>query len=229
MIGCGNDVDAAAAKLKAKYETVKYFGFNPVVKRTVADVKQVGGSKKMRVAKGIVSKVLKTVEGDGGEQWTVENYTEMKKAVEEADATFGKSGYKTIAVACSVDGGPMKYAGTLPIMDPPRHDTAETIAKIKGASVDVKMITGDHLNIAKELARQVDLGVNIYANTALWPATHADGFAQVMPKDKHEVVAVLQGQGKVVGMTGDGVNDAPRSRRRRSASPSPARPTPRRR
>ena len=217
MIGCGNDVDAAAAKLKAKYETVKYFGFNPVVKRTVADVKQVGGSKKMRVAKGIVSKVLKTVEGDGGEQWTVENYTEMKKAVEEADATFGKSGYKTIAVACSVDGGPMKYAGTLPIMDPPRHDTAETIAKIKGASVDVKMITGDHLNIAKELARQVDLGVNIYANTSLWPASaarddlilNADGFAQVMPTDKHEVVAVLQGMGKVVGMTGDGVNDAP--------------------
>jgi H+-transporting ATPase len=79
------------------------------------------------------------------------------------------------------------------------------------------MITGDYFNIAKELARQVDLGGNIYANTSLWPAsaarddliTNADGFAQVMPKDKYEVVAVLQGQGKVVGMTGDGVNDAP--------------------
>merc|ERR1719327_2157893 len=96
-------------------------------------------------------------------------------------------------------------------------DTAETIAKIKGAYVGVKMITGGHLNIAKELARQVDLGTNIYSNQSLWPAsaarddliTNADGFAQVMPKDKHEVVAVLQGQGKVVGMTGDGVNDAP--------------------
>merc|ERR1719327_1261252 len=79
------------------------------------------------------------------------------------------------------------------------------------------MITGDHLNIAKELARQVDLGVNIFANTVLWPVSAArddmintaDGFAQVMPTDKHEVVAVLQGMGKVVGMTGDGVNDAP--------------------
>merc|ERR1719327_2597515 len=96
-------------------------------------------------------------------------------------------------------------------------DTAETIAKIKGAYVGVKMITGGHLNIAKELARQVDLGTNIYANTSLWPASaqrddmilHSDGFAQVMPKDKHEVVAVLQNMGKVVGMTGDGVNDAP--------------------
>merc|ERR1719327_434538 len=96
-------------------------------------------------------------------------------------------------------------------------DTAETIAKIKGAYVGVKMITGGHLNIAKELARQVELGTNIYSNQSLWPVsaerddliTKADGFAQVMPKDKHEVVAVLQHQGKVVGMTGDGVNDAP--------------------
>ena len=135
----------------------------------------------------------------------------------EADATFGKSGYKTIAIAIAVGDGPMKYAGTLPIMDPPRADTAETIKKIRFASVDVKMITGDHLNIAKELARQIDLGVNIHANTSLWPAsaarddliTYGDGFAQVMPKDKYEVVAVLQSQGKVVGMTGDGVNDAP--------------------
>merc|ERR1719478_979486 len=217
MVNLGKDVDTAATRLAAKWKTVKYFGFNPVIKRTVADVSQVGGGSTMRVAKGIVSKVLKTVEGDGGQQWVCDDYENTKKMVEEADATFGKSGFKTIAVAVAVDGGPMKYAGTLPIMDPPRADTAETIAKIKGAFVDVKMITGDHLNIAKELARQIDLGVNIFPNTALWPVsaarddliTNADGFAQVMPTDKHEVVAVLQGQGKVVGMTGDGVNDAP--------------------
>merc|ERR1719247_551430 len=217
MVGLGADVDTAATRLAAKWKTDRYFGFNPIIKRTVADVSQVGGGSKMRVAKGIVSKVLKTVEGDGGQQWTVENYAEMKEKVDPADATFGKSGYKTIAVAVSVDGGPMKYAGTLPIMDPPRADTAETIAKIKGAFVDVKMITGDHLNIAKELARQIELGTNIFANTSLWPVSAerdelirtADGFAQVMPKDKHEVVVVLQGMGKVVGMTGDGVNDAP--------------------
>jgi len=213
----GTDVDEAAARLKKKWKTDKYYGFNPTIKRTVADVSQVGGTKKMRVGKGIVSKILKTLEGDGGEQWTVADYENMKQKVEEADATFGKSGYKTIAICVAVDGGPMVYAGTLPIMDPPRADTAETIQKIKGAYVDVKMITGDHLNIAKELARQVELGTNIYANNALWPVSKArddlilkaDGFAQVMPTDKHEVVAVLQGMGKVVGMTGDGVNDAP--------------------
>jgi len=211
-----NDIDHAAEKLMKDYSLIKYYGFNPVVKRTVADYTDSKGNK-IRIAKGIVSKILKTTEGDGGEQWTVDDYDNMCKKVNEADATFGTMGYKTIAVAVSKNGGKMKYAGTLPIMDPPRIDTAETIFKIKAASVDVKMITGDHLNIAKELARQVQLGANIYANTSLWPAsatrddliTNADGFAQVMPKDKHEVVAVLQGQGKVVGMTGDGVNDAP--------------------
>merc|ERR1719238_2052091 len=217
MTGHGKDVDAAAKEVLAGYELVKYYGFNPVVKRTVADYIDKATGKKMRVAKGIISKVLATVPGDGGQQWTIDNHDEVAPQVMAADATFGKSGYKTIAVAVSMEGGPMKYAGTLPIMDPPRIDTAETIAKIKHASVDVKMITGDHLNIAKELARQVKLGTEIHPNTALWPAsaarddliTNADGFAQVMPKDKHEVVAVLQGQGKVVGMTGDGVNDAP--------------------
>ena len=217
MVGLGADVDTAATRLAAKWKTDKYFGFNPVIKRTVADVSQVGGGSTMRVAKGIVSKVLKTVEGDGGQQWTCDDYENTCKMVEEADATFGKSGFKTIAIACSVNGGPMKYAetpspsptltrtltrtltltltrtryaGTLPIMDPPRVDTAETIQKIKGSGIDVKMITGDHLNIAKELARQIDLGTNIFPNTVLWPAsamrddliTKADGFAPALAK-----------------------------------------------
>merc|ERR1719324_236433 len=102
-------------------------------------------------------------------------------------------------------------------MDPPRGDTADTIANIRGSSVAVKMITGDHLNIAKELARQINLGQHIMPNTEL--QTHgvarddkvleADGFAQVLPDDKTEVVATLQSKDFVVGMTGDGVNDAP--------------------
>ena len=83
------------------------------------------------MAKGIVTKVLKTVEGDGGQQWVVDDYDNIAPQVLSADATFGSSGYKTIAVAVSINDGPMKYAGTLPIMDPPRSDTAVTIKKIK--------------------------------------------------------------------------------------------------
>merc|ERR1719171_545286 len=79
------------------------------------------------------------------------------------------------------------------------------------------MITGDHLNIAVETSRLIGLGTNVLPNTDLWPASatrdeliiSADGFAQVLPKDKREIVLVLQNRGLVVGMTGDGVNDAP--------------------
>jgi len=217
MAGFGTDVDASSSALSRDYKLVKYYGFNPMVKRTVADYVNVATGKHMRVTKGIVSNILKTTEGDGGQQWTISNFDEVAAKVLSVDATFGAAGYKTIAVAVSFDNGPMQYAGTLPIMDPPRNDTADTIQKIKFASVDVKMITGDHLNIAKELATQVGLGGSIYDNTKLWPANearddlvaNADGFAQMMPMDKDEVITALQRQGKVVGMTGDGVNDAP--------------------
>lgn len=119
--------------MKSRYSLEKYYGFNPVVKRTVADVVENNSGKKLRIAKGIVSLVLKTNPNDGGQQWEVDDYDEISKKVFAADATFGKSGYKTIAIAASVNGGPMKYAGTLPIMDPPREDTKSTIAAIKGA------------------------------------------------------------------------------------------------
>jgi len=141
----------------------------------------------------------------------------VSKKVNKMDETFGKDGYKTIGVAMAKNGGNMQYIGTLPIMDPPRFDTKVTIDNIRDSKVAVKMITGDHLNIAKELARQIELGTGILHSSQLWPQSaqrdemilHSDGFAQVMPKDKHEVVSVLQQAKLVVGMTGDGVNDAP--------------------
>merc|ERR1719393_825687 len=97
MGGHGKDVDKAADELLKGYKLEKYYGFNPVVKRTVADYIDKSTGKKIRVAKGIVSKCLKTVEGDGGQQWVVNNYDAMLEKVNAADATFGKSGYKTIA------------------------------------------------------------------------------------------------------------------------------------
>merc|ERR1712003_391311 len=111
----------------------------------------------------------------------------------------------------------MKFIGLLPIQDPPRHDTPETIAAIRDKHIYVKMCTGDHLNIAKEVGRQIGLGSNIMPNTELHTSSaqkedkvlECDGFAQVLPMDKTEVVAILQNKGMVVGMTGDGVNDAP--------------------
>jgi H+-transporting ATPase len=199
----------------APYNRKKFVGFNALVKRAVAYF-QHEKTGELKVAKGLVDKVLKTGD-DGGDTWTVEDYDTIRKEVKDADLNLSSAGYKAIAVAVSFQGGPMQFVGIIPMLDPPRHDTKITIERVRKAGINVKMITGDHLNIAKETARLIDLGVNIYANTSLWPASAArdqlivesDGFAQVMPVDKQEVVCVLQNKGLVVGMTGDGVNDAP--------------------
>ncbi|CAJ1330200.1 unnamed protein product [Effrenium voratum] len=211
-------VDDAVDKRKQNYslDPEGFMGFNPIVKRTCAAVTAKDGTKYF-CSKGMVDVILKTNADDEGKQWTVDNYAEMSKTATKADADLGISGFKTLGVAVSKNGGPMLFAGILPIMDPPRHDTKETIRKIKQAQVAVKMITGDHHNIGKELARQIDLGMDIRTPDCLQPPSEArdlivmkcDGFAKVKPLDKHEVVQVLQDKGLVVGMTGDGVNDAP--------------------
>merc|ERR1712137_1152258 len=165
----------------------------------------------------MVDVILKTVPGDEGVQWTVENHAEMEKIAKEADTELGVSGFKTLGVMVQKLPGEPQFAGILPIMDPPRKDTKKTVADIKASGVAVKMITGDHHNIGKEL------GTDIRTPDSLKAASdskedkrarddlilEADGFAKVKPLDKHEVVAVLQNKGLVVGMTGDGVNDAP--------------------
>merc|ERR1711871_865482 len=124
----------------------------------------------------------------------------------------------TIAVSVSENGGPWRMIGIVPMRDPPRHDTAETIANVRNAHVGVKMITGDHINIAKKTSEQIHLGTDIYSHEDLWPVSRqrdelierADGFAKVTPADKVEVVHIEQSVFKhTVGMTGDGVNDAP--------------------
>lgn len=209
----------AATKLKERFQLIKYYGFNAVVKRTVAHVKDTTTGREMYIAKGIVNKILKTDAKDEGEiQWEVKDYEAMKKTVAADDADLGKRGFKTIGVAIAPVGGTFTFIGLLPISDPPRDDTAQTIRNIRGKQIYVKMITGDHLNIAKEIGRQIDLGTNIlpsselaseYSSAKKDNVLFADGFAQVYPKDKEEVVCILQDQGMVVGMTGDGVNDAP--------------------
>jgi len=151
------DIDTAVANRKKKFVLEKdgFCGFNAIVKRTSATVKGADGNKYF-VAKGMVDVILKTdPEDEGLHQWEVENYPTISQEVHQADATMGTTGFKTLGVMVRVNDGPAKFAGILPIRDPPRHDTKITIAKIKAASVAVKMITGDHFNIGKELARQI--------------------------------------------------------------------------
>jgi H+-transporting ATPase len=82
----------------------------------------------------------------------------------------------------------------------------------------VKMVTGDHEAIGKEIAKEVGLGTNLLPASAFLHKSDseaesiiekADGFAQVFPEHKFRIVKLLQRQDHIVGMTGDGVNDAP--------------------
>jgi H+-transporting ATPase len=209
-----------ARKKKFTLDQDGFVGFNPIVKRTCAKVTGADGNKYF-CAKGMVDVILKTDPKDEGIQWEVANFAAMEKTAKDADQNLGVNGFKTLAVMVQKNGGPYQFAGILPIMDPPRRDTKDTIANIKASLVAVKMITGDHHNIGKELARQIDLGTDIQTPEDLHSVPEkskqqvdkilkADGFAKVKPMDKHLVVdALMDGAGLVVGMTGDGVNDAP--------------------
>jgi H+-transporting ATPase len=108
-------------------------------------------------------------------------------------------------------------------MDPPRHDTAKTVNEAQHLGLSIKMLTGDAVGIARETSRQLGLGTNIYDAERLglggggdMPGSEvydfveaADGFAEVFPQHKYNVVEILQQRGYLVAMTGDGVNDAP--------------------
>jgi H+-transporting ATPase len=108
--------------------------------------------------------------------------------------------------------------GLIALYDPPREDSAQTIKTANSMGVDVKMVTGDHEAIGKEIAREVGLGTNIQPASAFLGKSdvdaetvieQADGFAEVYPEHKYRIVKLLQAKNHIVGMTGDGVNDAP--------------------
>eukprot|EP00557_Chaetoceros_sp_GSL56_P008141 CAMPEP_0176495272 /NCGR_PEP_ID=MMETSP0200_2-20121128/10559_1 /TAXON_ID=947934 /ORGANISM="Chaetoceros sp., Strain GSL56" /LENGTH=998 /DNA_ID=CAMNT_0017893121 /DNA_START=355 /DNA_END=3351 /DNA_ORIENTATION=- len=210
------------------YEQYDFIGFDPVVKRVISFVRN-GDNVKMTIAKGLPAKILDTSAGghdDHELQWKIDGYNDkfFMAGITQKDKKFSVKGYKTLAIAM-VDGdaremeNPVwKFVGLLPMLDPPREDTAATIASLHHANVSVKMITGDHVNIGKETARLIGLGTNIHAGEEVRNAQsqekkdfiwESDGFASVLPSDKREIVLVLKEYfGVVTGMTGDGVNDA---------------------
>ncbi|MQL88151.1 hypothetical protein Taro_020700, partial [Colocasia esculenta] len=157
---------------------------------------------------------------------------DIKRKVHSVIEKFAERGLRSLAVARQEvpektkesPGGPWQFVGLLPLFDPPRHDSAETIRRALNLGVNVKMITGDQLAIAKETGRRLGMGTNMYpsssllgqdkdASIAALPVDEliekADGFAGVFPEHKYEIVRKLQERKHICGMTGDGVNDAP--------------------
>jgi H+-transporting ATPase len=192
------------------YQVIHFQPFDPVHKRTEAIVKAADG-KQFTVAKGAPQMILELSANAG----------QVKSIVEEAIDGFAKRGFRSLGVARTDAQGQWQFLGVLPLFDPPREDSKATIATARQMGVNVKMVTGDQLAIARETAGQLGLGANILDAGGFGDTKHhetaqlaesiekADGFAQVFPEHKYHIVDVLQQRGHIVGMTGDGVNDAP--------------------
>ncbi|XP_048436333.1 plasma membrane ATPase 4 isoform X1 [Pyrus x bretschneideri] len=206
---------------RAGIREVHFLPFNPVDKRTALTYIDSDGNWH-RASKGAPEQIL-----------TLCNCKEdFKKKVHGVIDKFAERGLRSLGVARQQvpektkesPGTPWQFVGLLPLFDPPRHDSAETIRRALNLGVNVKMITGDQLAIGKETGRRLGMGTNMYPSSALLgqdkdaaiaslPVDEliekADGFAGVFPEHKYEIVKRLQERKHICGMTGDGVNDAP--------------------
>ena len=198
------------AKALRGYHVVHFQPFDPVHKRTEATVKATGG-KTFRVSKGAPQVILELAA----------NSRQVKADVDRAVNDFAARGFRSLGVARAEGTGPWQFVGVLPLFAPPRRDAKATIATALQMGVKVKMVTGDALAIAQETAKTLGMGTAILDAAGLGDVKrketasaaeaieNADGFAQVFPEHKFHIVDVLQKRGHIVGMTGDGVNDAP--------------------
>ena len=192
------------------YQIGHFQPFDPVHKRTEAVVTGPDG-KTFKVTKG-APQVILALSANAGE---------VKAAVDKAVNEFAARGFRALGVARAEGDGKWQFIGVLPLFDPPRDDARSTIATAQQMGVKVKMVTGDALAIAQETARKLGMGANILDARSLGEAKDqetpavsesiekADGFAQVFPEHKFRIIDALQKRGHIVGMTGDGVNDAP--------------------
>jgi H+-transporting ATPase len=194
--------------LSRNWVTEKYTPFDPVSKR-ITTVCTCDGVRYV-CAKGAPKAILNM------SQCSEEEAAKFR----EKAAEFARRGFRSLGVAVQKEGEPWQLLGMYPMFDPPREDTAHTIAEAQHLGLSVKMLTGDALAIAKETCKMLALSTKVYDSERLihgglaGSAQHdlvekADGFAEVFPEHKYQVVEMLQQRGHLTAMTGDGVNDAP--------------------
>jgi H+-transporting ATPase len=204
LAGLGDD------QALAGYRVTHFQPFDAVRKRTEAAVTAPDGGT-FTVAKGAPQVIMALAA----------NSEQVKDAVDTAVSGFAARGFRSLGVARADGKGRWQFLGVLPLSDPPRADAKSTIAAARQLGVAVKMVTGDQVAIARETARTLGMGTAILDASGLGDTKReetaaaaraiedADGFAQVFPEHKYHIVDVLQRRGHIVGMTGDGVNDAP--------------------
>ncbi|XP_015871527.2 ATPase 9, plasma membrane-type [Ziziphus jujuba] len=204
---------------------VHFLPFNPVDKRTAITYIDSDGNW-VRISKGAPEQIIELCN----------LRDDPRKKAHAIIDKFADRGLRSLAICRQKvpektkesAGGPWEFLGLLPLFDPPRHDSAETIRRALDLGVNVKMITGDQLAIGKETGRRLGMGTNMYPSSSLLGQSKdasiatlpideliekADGFAGVFPEHKYEIVKRLQQKKHICGMTGDGVNDAPALKR----------------
>jgi H+-transporting ATPase len=195
--------------LGKEFRRTQFVPFDPVRKRTEATLVAPDG-RSQRVSKGAPQAILALC-GDP---------PETRQAVDRVITEVAAHGYRALGVARADGDGPWVYLGILPLFDPLRPDSAEVVGSIQSLGVQVKMVTGDQAAIAQETAQQLGLGGRALVPEDFDKKTSASEdpggqlettnvFAQVFPEHKYRIVEELQRRGHIVGMTGDGVNDAP--------------------
>lgn len=209
---CITDISISLYKISFDhFEELDFVPFSSKTKRTEAHIRNTITGECFKCVKGAPQVILAMARDPFIEE-------EVSKAVDELAA----GGYRTLGVARTDKDGKWEMQGLIPLYDPPRDDTAETIQKARIMNINVKMITGDQISISKETARVLNLGEKIYNSEMLnynasagqkqqldCAIEGADGFAEVFPEHKFAIVQILQEKGRRVGMTGDGVNDTP--------------------
>jgi H+-transporting ATPase len=198
----------------SSYKLSSFKPFDPVIKRSEATILDQNSGTTFNVFKGAPQVILSL---------SSDNKRDIVSKVQDSVDMLACKGYRSLGVAKTDTNGNWKFIGIISLSDPPRKDSKDTISTAQSMGVNVKMITGDHVAIAKEISKEVDLGTNILkASSSIFDRKkysdkieeekmieEADGFAQVFPEHKYRIVELLQEKGHIVGMTGDGVNDAP--------------------
>lgn len=194
----------------AKYTELDFLPFDPVAKRTEATIRAPDG-RTFKVTKGAPQVIVQMAK----------NKDVIAKRVQDGMEMFAGRGLRPVGVAETDADGNWIFLGLISLFDPPRDDTQDTIENALKLGSSVKMITGDHLLIAKETCRRLGMGDAILGcdtldqprNRLLELVEDVDGFAEVFPEHKFDIVSLYQERGHITGMTGDGVNDAPALRK----------------
>ena len=197
MAGCN------ARQLLQGFKQTKLIPFDPVTKRTQATVVAPEGHT-FYVTKGAPQVILSLCHPD----------PDFESEVNAAIHVGAEKGYRTLGVASSGDDQKTwQFLGLLSLSDPLREDSKQTIEQANKHGIKIKMLTGDNIAIAKEIAHQLAIGDQIFPAEELknlgGALDQVDGFAQVFPQDKYQIIQSLQSKKHIVAMTGDGVNDAP--------------------